>query len=175
MCCRSYRRRRQPALHGANGRSGQHLLMPRSLINGCYASGNSVLTPPAYGTYGTVGKNIFRNPNFRTWDFSVTKDFKIKERLTAQFRGELFNVLNHPVFGQVDSGHLTNNDPSTGQPWPSQRNPGPSRRKPGARLGKRPRRSVGLEANLLSPAESSDRVLSCVSIAVEAGVDYARL
>ena len=86
-----------------------------SLFNaGCYAVGNSVLTPPPYGQYGTVGKNIFRNPNFRTWDFSVTKDFKIKERITAQFRGELFNVLNHPLFGQVDSGHLANNDPSAG-------------------------------------------------------------
>ena len=81
---------------------------------GCYAVGSSVLTPPPYGQYGTVGRNIFRNPNFRTWDMSVNKDFKIKERLTAQFRAEFFNILNHPVFGQVDSGHLANNDPSAG-------------------------------------------------------------
>jgi hypothetical protein len=81
---------------------------------GCYANGNSILIPPAFGQYGTVGKNIFRNPPFRSWDFSVTKDFKIKERMTVQFRGELFNVLNHPLFGQVDSGHLANNDPSAG-------------------------------------------------------------
>jgi hypothetical protein len=86
-----------------------------SLTNtGCYAVGNSVLIPPPYGQYGTAGRNIFRNPNFRTWDFSVTKDIKIKERITAQFRAELFNVLNHPLFGQVDSGHLANNDPSAG-------------------------------------------------------------
>jgi hypothetical protein len=86
-----------------------------SLTNdGCYAAGNSVLIPPAFGTYGTVGRNIFRNPNFRTWDFSVTKDFRIKERVSAQFRAELFNVLNHPLFGQVDSGHLANNNPSAG-------------------------------------------------------------
>ena len=80
--------------------------------NGCYASGSSVLIPPAYGTYGTNGRNLFHNPNFRTFDFSVFKDFKIKERVTAQFRAEFFNVLNHPLFGQIDSGHLTNNDPS---------------------------------------------------------------
>jgi len=81
---------------------------------GCYVSGSSVLTPPAYGTYGTLGKNVFRNPNYRAWDFSVNKTFKIKERFTAEFRAELFNVLNHPLFGQVDSGHLANNDPSAG-------------------------------------------------------------
>jgi len=28
----------------------------------------------------------------------VTKAFKFKERLTAQFRGEFFNVLNRPEF-----------------------------------------------------------------------------
>jgi hypothetical protein len=80
--------------------------------NGCYANGSSILIPPAFGQYGTIGRNIFRNPPFRTWDFSVTKNFKIKERMTAQFRAEFFNVLNHPVFGQVDAGHLANNDPS---------------------------------------------------------------
>jgi hypothetical protein len=82
--------------------------------DGCFVSGNSVLIPPPYGQYGTVGRNIFRNPNFRTWDFSVQKDFKIKERMTAQFRAEFFNVLNHPLFGQVDVGHLTQDDPSNG-------------------------------------------------------------
>jgi hypothetical protein len=93
----------------------QQSLALASLANtGCYASGSSVLVPPAFGSYGTVGKNIFRNPPYRAWDFSVFKDFKIKERLTAQFRAEIFNVLNHPVFGQVDSGHLANNDPSAG-------------------------------------------------------------
>jgi hypothetical protein len=90
------------------------LAMASLFNNGCYVSGNSVLIPPPYGQYGTIGKNIFRNPPFRTWDFSVTKNFKIKERMTAQFRAEFFNVLNHPLFGQVDAGHLANNDPSTG-------------------------------------------------------------
>jgi hypothetical protein len=88
-------------------------LASAALFNtGCYVSGNSVLIPPAYGTYGTIGRNIFLNPNFRTWDLSVFKTFKIKERISAQFRAEFFNVLNHPVFGEVDSGHLANNDPS---------------------------------------------------------------
>jgi hypothetical protein len=82
--------------------------------NGCFANGSSVLIPPAYGTFGTIGKNIFRDTPFRNWDLSVTKSWKFKERLTAQFRAEFFNVLNHPLFADVGAGHLANNDPSTG-------------------------------------------------------------
>jgi hypothetical protein len=97
----------------------QQALALASLANfGCYASGNSVLTPPPYGSFGTIPKNIFLNPNFHTWDMSVQKDWKFKERLTAQFRAEFFNVLNHPVFGQIDQGHLNHNDPSSmGSPF----------------------------------------------------------
>jgi hypothetical protein len=82
--------------------------------NGCYAVGNSVLLPPAYGTYGTTGKNIFRDTPFHNWDVSVQKNWKFKERLSAQFRAEFFNVLNHPMFADVGAGHLATNDPSSG-------------------------------------------------------------
>jgi hypothetical protein len=82
--------------------------------NGCYVSGNSVLIPPAAGTFGTAARNLFNEAPLRTWDFSILKNWKFKERLTAQFRAEFFNVLNHPVFGSVDAGHLANNDPSVG-------------------------------------------------------------
>ena len=82
--------------------------------NGCYAVGNSALIPPAYGTFGNVGKNIFHDRPYRNWDVSIQKNWKFKERLTAQFRAEVFNVLNHPLFGDVGSGHLATNDPSQG-------------------------------------------------------------
>ncbi len=70
-----------------------------SLTNlGCYALGSSVLIPPAYGSYGTTSRNMFRDHGFRNLDLSVTKAFKFKEFLTAQFRAEFFNILNHPNF-----------------------------------------------------------------------------
>ena len=76
-----------------------------SLTNlGCFAAGNSVLVPQAFGTLGTTGRNIFRDSGFKNWDMSVSKEFKFKERLTAQFRAELFNILNHPTFANPYGG-----------------------------------------------------------------------
>ena len=57
-----------------------------------------MLIPPAAGTFGTSGRNIWRDGGLRNWDLSVTKSFKFQERLTAQFRAEFFNILNHPNF-----------------------------------------------------------------------------
>src|SRR5262249_43822570 len=57
-----------------------------SLTNlGCYASGASVLVPPAFGSYGTLGRNVFRSMPYYNWDLSVTKASKFKEHYTAQF------------------------------------------------------------------------------------------
>jgi hypothetical protein len=82
---------------------------------GCFAQGKSVMTPPAAGTFGTMSRNPFRDAGFRDWDLSITKGWKFKERLTAQFRAELFNVLNHPNFANPYGGSNTygHNDPSS--------------------------------------------------------------
>jgi hypothetical protein len=65
---------------------------------GCFVSGSTVLTPPAYGTFGNMGRNIFRGPAFREWDFSLSKVWRFNERVSMQIRGEVFNILNHPNF-----------------------------------------------------------------------------
>ena len=76
-----------------------------SLTNlGCYATGSSILIPPAYGSYGTAGNNIFRGFPFYNLDLSITKQFKFKERLTAQFRAEAFNLFNHTNISNVQGG-----------------------------------------------------------------------
>ena len=71
---------------------------------GCYAMGNSVLIPPAFGTIGTLGRNVLRGPGFTNVDLSVSKTTKIKERLSAQFRAEAFNIFNHPNIGNPNGG-----------------------------------------------------------------------
>jgi hypothetical protein len=40
--------------------------------------------------------NGVRGPNQDRWDFSLIKNFVIKERFTTQFRAETFNAWNHP-------------------------------------------------------------------------------
>ena len=67
-------------------------------IAGCYANGSSILIPNGLGTFGTLGRNVFRDTGFRNVDLSVSKNFKFGERLRAQFRIETFNIFNHPNF-----------------------------------------------------------------------------
>jgi Carboxypeptidase regulatory-like domain len=76
--------------HGATGTSNL-------VANGCFVSGNAVITPPATGTSGNIGRNIFRDSGFKNVDFSVFKVFTFKERYSAQFRLEIFNLFNHPI------------------------------------------------------------------------------
>ncbi|MBL8211913.1 MAG: TonB-dependent receptor [Bryobacterales bacterium] len=49
--------------------------------------------------YGNSGRGMFRGPGQTSVDFSVFKDFKIKERFNTQFRTEFFNLLNMANFG----------------------------------------------------------------------------
>jgi len=49
-------------------------------------------------------RNPWRDQGFRTMDLSVTKAWKFGERLTTQFRAEIFNVLNHPNFVNPNGG-----------------------------------------------------------------------
>ena len=68
-----------------------------SLTNlGCYAMGNSVLIPAAYGSYGNTAPYMFRGPVLYNVDFSVTKAIKFNDRFSAQFRAEFFNLFNRP-------------------------------------------------------------------------------
>jgi hypothetical protein len=72
---------------------------------GCYAQNGGILTPPAYGTEGNAGRNIFRSPAYYNVDMSVAKLWTFKERYSAQFRAEFFNLFNRadfPIPGTTD-------------------------------------------------------------------------
>lgn len=82
---------------------------------GCYMQGNSVIVPPAQGTFGTMTRDELRSSiPFYNWDFSIFKNFKFRERLTMQFRTEFFNLFNHTQF--QDQGQGSGNTSSLGAP-----------------------------------------------------------
>jgi hypothetical protein len=82
------------------GNAQLQALAVAALANGgCFMSGSGVLTAPAYGTLGDAGHGFFVGPSYKNVDFSVSKIWKMKERYSAQFRLEFFNVLNHTNFG----------------------------------------------------------------------------
>ncbi|MFZ0736983.1 MAG: TonB-dependent receptor [Candidatus Acidiferrales bacterium] len=58
----------------------------------------SCFAVPLLGTYGSAGRNILLGPNFKDFDFFLSKEASITERLRVQFRAEFFNIANHPNF-----------------------------------------------------------------------------
>ena len=63
---------------------------------GCINSAAFAL--PAPFTFGNAGRNLLYGPGLVNADFSIFKDFPIKERAKFQFRTEMFNIFNHPNF-----------------------------------------------------------------------------
>ncbi len=65
--------------------------------------------------FGDERRNAVQGPGYVNWDVSAFKNIRLRETKELQFRGELFNVLNHtnfrlpvsdiesPTFGQIQS------------------------------------------------------------------------
>ncbi|HKQ88423.1 MAG TPA: hypothetical protein VJS43_16820, partial [Candidatus Acidoferrales bacterium] len=71
------------------GVSGKGMLMwfnPNCFVN------------PTPGTRGNEHPNQFRGPGLDRFDASLFKEFPIREQLKMQFRVEVFNVFNTPMF-----------------------------------------------------------------------------
>jgi hypothetical protein len=98
-----------------NAAQANGALAVASLMNlGCYVQNGGVLTPPAYGTVGNASRNLFSSPHYYNIDLSIAKEWKIKERLTAQFRVEAFNLFNHADFTVPDATGTPAVDPNSG-------------------------------------------------------------
>ncbi|MGZ4824624.1 MAG: outer membrane beta-barrel protein, partial [Terriglobales bacterium] len=70
------------------------------------AAGTSLALPVSLSStgvniyhFGNLRRNALLGPNFRDVDFSLTKTTKITERLSNEFRLEVFDLFNHPNFG----------------------------------------------------------------------------
>jgi hypothetical protein len=81
----------------------------------------AAFSTPALGTFGTLKPGDVRGPSITNVDFSVNKNFKIKERYGIQFRTEMFNVFNMVNFrghnASAAGGGIENNlsNPSFGR------------------------------------------------------------
>ena len=64
----------------------------------------SVFRAPAYGFYGNASPASIRGPREISFNVAGYKTFPIYERVNLQFRAEAFNFVNHPNFGNVDTG-----------------------------------------------------------------------
>ena len=80
-------------------------------LHGSYAGGkafnpNAFASPPIDPNtglaqrQGNIPRNALRGFGAGQWDFAVHRTISIREPVKLQFRAELFNVLNHPNFGQ---------------------------------------------------------------------------
>jgi len=53
---------------------------------------------PGTRHYGNLGRNSLLGPDYRNFDFAVSKTTAITERLNVLFRADFFNLTNHPNF-----------------------------------------------------------------------------
>lgn len=67
---------------------------------------------PQPGTFGNVARDSFFGPHLFNADLSLSKAFRITERVNAQFRVESFNTFNHVNLGQPNA---TVDSPTAGQ------------------------------------------------------------
>lgn len=79
--------------------AGQPVYLSDPNVAGGRRLNPAAFAQPAVGLQGTLGRNALRGfPVYQT-DFALRREFALSEKLRVQFRGEMFNVFNHPNFG----------------------------------------------------------------------------
>lgn len=59
----------------------------------------AAFTTPVPTAQGDLGRNAIRGFGATQWDLTLRRQFRFTERFSLQFRGDFFNILNHPNFG----------------------------------------------------------------------------
>ena len=77
------------------------------LTNCITSNAASVFQVPALYTFGGLGRNTFRGPDFINFDLSLFKNIQFGEKLKLQIRGEFFNAFNHPSFSNPGATLVT--------------------------------------------------------------------
>jgi Carboxypeptidase regulatory-like domain/TonB dependent receptor len=71
--------------------------VPHKTINEWFNT--AAFTQPAFGVYGSSGRNILTQPGINNWDMNLSKMVRFTERVDLQLRLETFNTFNHTQYG----------------------------------------------------------------------------
>jgi hypothetical protein len=82
---------------------GVPLLLYGSKYPGGKAFNAAAFTPPPTGQQGDFGRNVLRGFGAGQADVAFQRQFHLTERVGLRFRGEFFNLFNHPGFGPPDN------------------------------------------------------------------------
>jgi hypothetical protein len=66
-----------------------------------------------FGRPGNLGRNTFTGPQYFNTDLNLVKNTSISERVSLQFRAEVYNVFNRIQFDQPDASANTLSSPGT--------------------------------------------------------------
>jgi hypothetical protein len=64
------------------------------------SSGTTPFADPGKFVIGNMGRNTLVGPETQLFDIDLIKAIPIHEHINAEFRWEVFNLINHPIFGQ---------------------------------------------------------------------------
>ena len=85
----------------APGRTLQSAFLSNKSLNHWFDA--SAFADPGPTVQGNVTRNTLRGPGTKQVDLSAIKNFAIRERITAQFRAEAYNIINTGIFSQPAS------------------------------------------------------------------------
>lgn len=74
----------------------------------------AAFTLPPLGQFGNLSRGLVRQPALTNVDFSLNKNWTMKERYRLQFRAEFFNLLNHASFNGFGNTAFITNQPAPG-------------------------------------------------------------
>ena len=76
------------------GTGGLNLLNLNAFAAPCTLQGNACVN----GHAGSEGRNAFRATNYTNFDFSLSKNNQLTEKVKMELRADFFNIFNHPNF-----------------------------------------------------------------------------
>jgi len=84
-------------------------------VNATTNSANFKYVQPLLGNHGTCGRNTERMNNLLNFDWTLSKNVRLYERLGLEFRTDLFNIFNVPFLTAVGDDFRNLSSPLFGQ------------------------------------------------------------